>query len=102
MTLWVLTSLLSGRSEAWDSDSYWKFAYPAAILLSGVLGYLAPERSWRWGFVVMVVQALTLAVAAASFGLLPIGLILFGILSVPTMGAAKIGAMVSRKHGDDG
>ena len=55
--LWLLTSLISGRAEAWDAPMYWTVTYPLAILLAGVLGYRAPRRAWRWGLVVMLVQA---------------------------------------------
>lgn len=91
-TLWVGTSLLSGRREAWDASAYWMLAYPAAILIAGVLGYLAPTRPWRWAATLMGVQAACLTTASGSFGLLPLGLILFGFLALPPMGAAAAGA----------
>ncbi|WP_196799751.1 hypothetical protein [Thioalkalivibrio sulfidiphilus] len=39
--LWLLTALLSGRSEAWDSPYYWSLAYPMSILLAGIVANLA-------------------------------------------------------------
>jgi len=48
VSLWLLTSLISGRAEAWDAPMYWTVTYPLAILLAGVLGYRAPRRAWRW------------------------------------------------------
>jgi hypothetical protein len=86
--LWLVTRAVSGRSEAWDSSLYWSAAYPLAIGLSAMLGYLAPTNPWRWALAVMLVQAVVLAATAAGFGLLPLGLILFAILALPPIAAA--------------
>lgn len=51
-----------------------------------------PERPWRWGLTIMLAQAGTLAVAASSFGLLPLGLVMFAILAVPPMVVARVAA----------
>ncbi len=96
--LWVATTALSGRREAWDSPLYWTVAYPAAVVIAGVLGALAPDRAWRWGLAIMLVQALTLAAATSSFGLLPLGLIMFAVLAVPPVGAAVGGAALRRRR----
>jgi hypothetical protein len=85
---------VSGRREAWDSSLYWAAAYPLAIALAGVLGYLAVERPWRWGLVIMLAQAVTLAAASNSFGLLPLGLVMFAVLAVPPMLVARLAAGV--------
>jgi hypothetical protein len=90
--LWLGTSALSGRREAWDSSLYWSVAYPLAIAIAGVLGYLATDRPWRWGLLIMLAQAVTLAAASSSFGLLPLGLILFAVLAVPPMLVARLAA----------
>jgi hypothetical protein len=90
--LWLATSSLTGRREAWDSPQYWTVTYPLGIATSGLLGYLLPERAWRWGLVLMLAQAVTLTFAASSFGLLPLGLIMFGVLAVPSMIAARVAA----------
>jgi hypothetical protein len=90
--LWLGTSALSGRREAWDSSLYWTVAYPLAIAIAGILGYLATERPWRWGLLIMLAQAVTLTFASSSFGLLPLGLILFAVLAVPPMLVARLAA----------
>ncbi|MGR9087027.1 MAG: hypothetical protein ACU841_08140 [Gammaproteobacteria bacterium] len=98
--LWYLTSAMSGTREAWDSEEYWTISYPLALALAGILGYLAPARPWRWGLTVMLTQAVMLALTAAGFGLLPLGLILFAILALPPIGIALLTAAVRRRrHG---
>ena len=97
--LWVAASVLSGRREAWDSSLYWATVYPAGIAFSGVVGFMATDRAWRWGLTLMLTQAVTLAVMTPSFGLLPLGLILFGVLAIPTMVAATLGAWIRGRLG---
>lgn len=90
--LWVATSLVSGRAEAWDSELYWSVAYPLCILVAGMLGYLVPEQSWRWGISVMIAQPFLLAFSSSSFGLLPMGLVFFAVMALPPIGMARIAA----------
>ena len=92
-TLWFLTSLLTGRSEAWDAPTYWSITYPLALLLAGALGYRAPRRAWRWGLGVMLVQApVMLLTSGSSLNLLPLGLALFAVLALPAIAAATFAA----------
>jgi peptidoglycan/LPS O-acetylase OafA/YrhL len=104
ISLWLLTSLISGRAEAWDAPIYWTVTYPLAILLAGVLGYRAPRRAWRWGLAVMLVQApVLLLTSGGSMGLLPLGLALFAILALPAVAAATFGAKIrGRRSGGSG
>jgi hypothetical protein len=95
--LWIAVTVISGRREAWDAPLYWTAAYPAGIAVAGVLGYLAPTRPWRWSLTLMSAQAVAMSVTAASFGLLPLGLILFGILSLPGAVVAAMAAAVRRR-----
>ena len=94
--IWQTTAIVSGRREAWDSTLYWTLAYPACLVIVGVLGYIAPARPWRWALVLMLAQAVTLAVFASSFGLLPLGMILFGVLAIPPAIVASMGAALRK------
>jgi hypothetical protein len=90
--LWLAATVFGGRGEAWDSPLYWTVAYPFSLALSAGLGYAFPRRPWRWPLAVMFSQAVVLAALAASFGLLPLGLILFGILALPGVALAQFAA----------
>jgi hypothetical protein len=92
VVLWVGASLLGGRREAWDGSLYWAAAYPIGIGVGGVMGFLASNRPWRWGLTLMLAQAVTLAAMTFSFGLLPLGMILFSVMAIPPMLAAIFGA----------
>jgi hypothetical protein len=97
--LWLATMAASGRSEAWDSALYWSVAYPLCIGLAAALAYAAPERPWRWALAIMLVQPVMLILTSGnSFGLLPLGLILFGVLALPVIVGARIGAWLGRRR----
>ena len=97
IALWVMTMVISGRREAWDAPIYWNVAYPLAVIVSAVLGYVVPQRPWRWAVTLMLAQAGTLAVTAASFQLLPLGLITFAMLSLPLVVSAKLASVIRRR-----
>ncbi|HWA58257.1 MAG TPA: hypothetical protein VG692_13440 [Gemmatimonadales bacterium] len=90
--LWLATTTLTGRREAWDAPSYWTVTYPLCLVAAAAVGYLSPERAWRWGLAVMLAQAVTMAVLSREFGLLPLGLLMFGVLAVPPMLVARFAA----------
>lgn len=99
LVLWIVTAATSGRSEPWDAPGYWTIAYPLAVLLCGVLGFLYVESPWRWAVTLMLMQALVMAFGADftdGFGLLPIGLIFLAILCLPAVAAAQVGAWIGR------
>lgn len=92
--LWLATAILSNRVEPWDASGYWTIAYPSAIALAGVFGYLAPERPWRWAVVIMFTQAIVMIGGGAGLGLLPLGLALLSLLAVPAILASNAAAAV--------
>jgi hypothetical protein len=84
---------VSGRREAWDSGIYWAVFYPISIVACGILGYLFPERPWRWALAFFLGQCVGMLLRNGEIGnLFPLGLILFGILSLPGVAIAKLGA----------
>ncbi len=94
---WVAVSWVSGRREAWDSSWYFEAGIPALCLVSAVLGYLAPNRSWRWGAVPVGAQTLWMYATQGIGSLWPLGLLMGAILAVPPILAARLGAFLGRK-----
>ena len=90
--LWAATAVLGGRAEPWDSEAYWTAAYPLALLLAALAGALVPRRTWRWGLAVVFAQLPVMFAGGSGLGLLPLGLIMLGVLAVPAMVTARIGA----------
>lgn len=98
VALWMWATVWTGQTEAWDSSFYWTAAYPAGLVVASVLGFLAPDRPWRWALTLMWAQAVALAFVGRSFTLLPLGLILFGFMSLPPCGMAALGAALQRRR----
>jgi hypothetical protein len=97
--LWAVGSAVSDRREAWDSGTHWAVFYPASIAVCAVLGYLFPERPWRWCLALFAAQFVTMALLSAEIGnLAPLGLVMFGILSLPAIGVAKVTSGMGRKR----
>ncbi len=90
MVLWIAASFISGKKEAWDANIYWTVAYPVAIVLSVVLALFYPKGAWRWPLALFVFQFVGMVVRSGELGSLwPLGLLLFVVLSVPGILAAK-------------
>ena len=96
IALWIVTTAISGRREAWDSPLYWTFAYPIALACSFGLGYWEPRRAWRWALTIMLVQPVVMVAMAGGGSMLPIGLIVFGVLAIPAIMLARTGARLNR------
>ena len=99
----LLTGIMSGRvaetlrREAWDTELYWLIGLPLCYLVAGVLGWIGPERIWRWPLAMMATQALVMLLFSGSgFSLLPLGLILFAIVALPGILTAWIGRCMRR------
>ncbi len=88
--LWWGATVLGGRREAWDAPVYWVAAYPLSIVFAAAFSWWQPARPWRWALAVMWGQATMLALLASSFGLWPLGLILFAVLGLPVMGVCAL------------
>jgi hypothetical protein len=97
LAIWTVTAMLGHRIEPWDDPVYWSIGYPAAVAVSGVLGLLFSDRAWRWGAVVMFSQVIVMTARGAGLSLLPMGLILLAILSLPPAAAAMLAARLRQR-----
>ena len=93
---WLYVSWVSGRREAWDSGLYYSLALPVLGVVAAALGFILPERAWRWGMVPFGAQALAAVALNPSGNLLPLGLVLFGILGAILAVPAYAGAFARR------
>ncbi len=95
--LWIGIMFVTGEHEAWDTGIYFIYAWPIMALISGALGFFMPERPWRWGAVMLASQALLAIIVSRSANLLPFGLVVFFVLSLPCILLAYGGAAIRRK-----
>ncbi|MCX5797479.1 MAG: hypothetical protein NTY77_18460 [Elusimicrobia bacterium] len=96
LAVWLIVCAVSHRREAWDAGLYWTLGMPLMALASAVAGFLAPQRPWRWGLLVMAPQPLALFIQNPSGSMLPLGLIVFLVLSLPCILAALLGSWLRR------
>lgn len=95
--VWVAVTELSGRREAWDSPLYFQAGLPVLGLVAGALGFIAPERTWRWGAVPLAAQTAWMFATLGPGNLWPLGLIAGAVLSIPLILASRAGAFVRRR-----
>jgi hypothetical protein len=61
--------------------------------------FFEPNRSWRWGVLPLIGQFVWMLLSLGPGNLLPLGLIVFGALSIPPIITARIGAFIATKTG---
>ncbi|MBU6482934.1 MAG: hypothetical protein KGS09_20640 [Nitrospirae bacterium] len=96
--VWAFVSATSGRREAWDSGLYFSVGMPIVCVISAAIGYFEPSRPWRWGVVPLIGQFFWMLLTQGPGNLLPLGGIVFGILSLPSIVTAQIGASLGSKR----
>jgi hypothetical protein len=93
---WLYVAHVSHRLEAWDSEIYFSTALPLLGLLVAALGFVVPQRPWRWAFLPFAGQALVAFVQNPTANLLPLGLIVFAFFGAVCLVPAYVGAWVRR------
>jgi hypothetical protein len=96
LALWATTAAVTGKREPWDTDIYWTVSYPLAVIGSAVLGFLFPERPWRWAAMLMLMQFVVMVAMGSGLGLLPLGLIVLAVLAAPAVLGAVLAAKLRR------
>lgn len=96
LTLWAVTAVVTGKREPWDASLYWTVSYPLAVIGSALLGFLFPERAWRWAAMLMLMQFVVMAAMGSGLGLLPLGLIVLAVLAAPAALAGVLAARLRR------
>lgn len=98
LLLWTLTSFFGHRREPWDASAYWTIAYPGAILLCAALGALYPQKPWRWAVTIIFSQLVVMIAGGSDFSLLPLGLVLLALLSLPAIAASALAARLRERY----
>jgi hypothetical protein len=96
VVVWSLVTAMSGKREAWDSELYFTLGIPAVCLVAGILGFVEPQRPWRWGIVPLAGQFVWMLVTQGVGNLLPLGIIAFGLFAIPSVVTAKLGSVFAR------
>jgi len=98
---WELTRQIVHRREAWDDPLYWQLGYPVLLLAAFLMGMVWRDRPWRWVVGLIAGQVIwSLALALTRDGvpnLLPAGLIMFALLTLPCLLAAYVGRWIGER-----
>ena len=97
--VWILVSSFSGQTEAWDSESYLFLGIPALCIVACTLGFIEPKQPWRWGIVQILGQAVWMFASQGFGNLWPLGMVAFGLFSIPSIVAAGLGALIAKLTG---
>lgn len=97
--LWLLGTALAGWREAWDAPTYLWLIYPASLVIAGLLADRHPEKAAGIGFALFAGQMAVLFVFNPTGGMLPIGVIVFFVMSLPAVFVAR---MVARRRTGQG
>ena len=95
--IWIAITLVSGRVEAWDSALYFSVGIPAVCVVSLAFARFDPARWWRWGVLPLAGQFVWMLLSRGPGNLLPLGIVAFAVLSIPSLIAARIGAFIAMK-----
>lgn len=98
--VWFGVAASSLGAEAFDEESYFTIGLPIIGIGCAFLGYRVPVRAWRYGLVAMgshAVLLLVVSIAGGNLSLLPIGLGLLALISLPMAAAGLAGARAYRK-----
>lgn len=90
-------TIITGRSEAWDSGYYFTVGIPVMCALILAISYIFPRRVWRWTLAMAVGQALALVMGGGSLSLWPLAIFAMAILSVPQFVCGFIGSELARR-----
>jgi hypothetical protein len=99
---WLIFAPFSPHMEAWDGPLWWFVTVPVLTITSGVLGYLTPERVWRWPLWIIAGELVAiLLTSGGNIGLLPLAVILvFLPLGIGFTIVAVIGGLVAHRGWD--
>lgn len=96
--IWVAVSTVSSKPEAWDSPLYFAVGIPLLCVVAGILALIEPINPWKWAVVPLAAQAAWMFMTQGFGNLAPLGVLFFGVLAIPLLIAARIGAFFGKKR----
>jgi len=96
--LWSVATVSAGGREPWDTGEYWSIYLPIACGLSGLLGFVFPERTWRWAVAIMLAQMPVMWLAHGIGSLWIPGILMLLVLALPGILIAALGALIRRSR----
>jgi hypothetical protein len=95
--LWIAGTLMAGGREAWDAPTYMLLIYPLSLVVAGLLAHRHPDQAAGIAFALFAGQMAVLFVLNPGGGMLPLGVIVFFVMSLPAVLVATLVARRKRK-----
>lgn len=88
---WIYLAQGTPESDAWVNPQYFSLFVPVLAVLAAALGFFFPVRPWRWGLLLIWSQVPVALILSPAGTLLPTGLVVLLLLSLPIVGLAHLG-----------
>ena len=98
ITIWFLVEPYGPNQEHWDNPIYWKFVYPAICIACILLGFVFSNKSWIYGLLIIVAQALPAMIKNLDAELIGVSFILLLIISIPPGLSGLIGSYIRSRY----
>jgi hypothetical protein len=100
--VWYFFSFYTNHTDPQSTKIYWQIGYPILILSSFIISYYFGISVWRWPLLLVFSQAVIgIIISKGGGNLLPIGIIVHIVISIPCIIAAYCGLFLKRKLGVD-
>lgn len=97
--VWFGIRVFINVSDPQSTTLYWYAGYPFFLLTSFVLGYCYSVKAWKWPLCVILSQLIIgIGVSGGQLNLLPIGIIVHIVISIPCFVVCYLGVFLKGKR----
>ena len=97
LVICLAITLITGRSEAWDSGAYFIFGIPLMCTIIFLISYRIPQRAWRWTFAMAAGQSVAMVIGGGSLSLWPLAIIAMTVVSIPQFVTGLVASRLALK-----
>jgi hypothetical protein len=90
MLYWQSVCRVTGATEPWDADAYWRAWYPASFGLSALAGLFFKRRGWMAGAILTFAQLPVMWLNSGTGFLWVVGLMMLSILAIPVVAISAL------------
>lgn len=97
--VWLCIRVFVNVTDPQSTILYWYTGYPFFLLTSFALGYRYSINAWRWPLCMILSQLIIgIAVSGGQLNLLPIGIIVHIVISIPCFVVCYLGVFLKGKR----
>jgi hypothetical protein len=99
--VWFFFRFYTNHSNPQSSIAYWYIGYPTLILASFITSYFFSIKVWRWPLLLILSQViLGIVMLKGDLYLLPLGMIVYIVISIPCFIAGYCGVLLNKYFKD--